>query len=770
MFRLLAATVLSLLWTAGFCADLTPQLDAVAENRRQGRISEGLQILRHLRQSDPALYQLNNLSYLEAVLLAEDGKEQEASSLLTRIPPGSFPLPDRLLLHLIDNTSAEEFEGRAPHLEKFLADYRNHPQWYPVAFDYAALLLKAGRGAEALTWYEKLADMPGTRKRTARLRLAGLLAGRQGQPASTAAPPTSAAKITRAKAQLKEILKEKADDSVAGEAALILHEIDKTRPLPEKDLAAMAVALIQAKRPVLARTYLRRVIEGYPGSRERDHYHYLLARCTELESPSRASAAYEAVYERFPSRRWGIYSLYRVGSIHLRSRRYPDAAAAFRKIVRSHQDSPHFAAAVIDLSEALVYQGDRMAAETVLEESLAAKAGRSDQARFNYHLARVRIEQAKWPEALESLNQIKSLSTEQLPSGVTEEEVAYWRGVCLEKTGAETEAADAHRRAANGQRSYFSYLSAARVPDASPPPLNEGTRSFNGAVILARPLFSAPEEKQAYRKSRELLRIEELLFLRLFDEAYREMRLLKPETVGLSREDYLFHLANWAVQGGLNWESMNTAEQLHRLVSTRDTRNMFSTQLIDLLYPRHYRETIERFAQRYSVDPFLVLAIIRQESGFVAKARSSASARGLLQLMPATGRELARRAGLRYSIDRLYDPAVSIQLGCMYLKEMIDRYDGQTERALAAYNGGPGNADRWNRKVSGQVSDQDPAIFVSNIGFRETKQYVLKVIGNYHIYRALLGKTETLSTKITNGREKEGIEGQRGKEKSRAPL
>jgi len=738
MFRLLAATVLSLLWTAGFCADLTQQLDAVAENRRQGRISEGLQILGQLRQSDPTLYKLNNLSYLEAVLLAEDGKEEEANSLLTQMLQGSFPLPDRLLIHLIENTAEEEIQTRAPHYEKFLADHREHPQWYPAAFDYAALLAKAERRADALTWYERLADRPGTRKRTARLRLAGLLAGSQAQPASTTAPRTSAAEISRAKALLKDLLEEKADDSVAGEAALILHDIDQTRPLPEKDLAAMAVALIQANRPRLARDYLRRVIEGYPRSREQDYYHYLRARCTELESPSQGPAAYNAVYDRFPSRRWGMYSLYRVGSIHLRARRYPEAAAAFRRIVQGHQDSPHFAAAVIDLSEALVYHGDRAAAESVLAESLGAKAGRSDKARFSYHLARVRIEQANWPKALESLNDIRSIPTEQLPSGVTEEEVAYWRGVCLEKTGAGAEAVEAYRGAVNGQRSYFSYLSATHVPDASPPPLTEATRSFNGALILARPLFTAEEQKHAYRKSSELLRIEELLFLRLFDEAYREMRLLKPDNVGLSREDYLFHLANWAVQGGLNWESMNTAEQLHRLVSTRDTRNVFSTQLIDLLYPRHYWETIERFAQRYSVDPFLVLAIIRQESGFVAKARSSASARGLLQLMPATGRELARRAGLRYNIDRLYDPAVSIQLGCMYLKEMLDRYDGQTERALAAYNGGPGNADRWSRKLSGQISGQDSAVFVSNIGFRETKHYVLKVIGNYHIYRALL--------------------------------
>lgn len=755
MSRLVAVTIACIFWSVGFCSDLSQQLDRIAESRRQGRTSEALQMLRELRRSAPQLYLLNNVDYLEAVLLAEDGKKAEANALLVLMLESGFPLPDRLLLHLIENASEDQFERQAPHYEAFLANYENHSQWYPVAFDYAALLSKAKRDAEALKWYEKLAGMSGAQKRLARLRVAETLLRTAGIGVGAGTPSLPAqakqARVTRARDLLKELLRANAEDSTAGEAALILHQIDHTRPLPEKDLAAMALALIEAKRPILARTYLQRVIRGYPRSREQGHYHYLRARCTELESASRAVPLYAEVYGRFPSNRWGVYSLYRVGSIHLRGRRYSEAAAAFRKIASDHPGSPYFGAAVIDLSEALVYQGDRAGAELVLEESLSAKAGQADRARFHYHLARVRLEQQKWPEALDSLTAIRHLTTEQLPSGVTEEEVAYWRGVCLERSGTEAGALEEYRRAANGQRIYFAYLSAARASDAPQPLVAEATRVFNNALVLARPLFEDEAQRKQYRKSSEILRIEELLFLRLFDEAYREMRLLKPEAVGLSREDYLFHLAHWAVQGGLNWESMSTAEQLHRLVSRRETRHQFSAQLIDLLYPRHYWEMIESFARRYSVDPILILAMIRQESGFFSKARSSASARGLLQIMPATGRELARRAGLRLnSVDRLYEPAVSIQLGCMYLKEMIGRYDGRTEKALAAYNGGPGNVDRWSRKVSGE----DPVVFVSNIGFRETKHYVLRVIGNYHVYRTLMDETKSLSTKEGHDQQK----------------
>ncbi len=188
MLRLLAGVVLSVFFTVGFCSDLSQELDRVADSRRQGRFSEGLQVLRQLRESDPAGYRLNNLGYLEAVLLSEDGKEDQANSVLSDMLQGPFPLPDRLLLHLIQNTSDAELEQRTPYYEAFLANHTNNPQWYSVAFDYADLLVGAKRNAQALEWYERLAQIPGVRKRSARLRLAQiLLGGTDSQP--SAVPP-----------------------------------------------------------------------------------------------------------------------------------------------------------------------------------------------------------------------------------------------------------------------------------------------------------------------------------------------------------------------------------------------------------------------------------------------------------------------------------------------------------------------------------------------------------------------------------------------------
>ncbi|HZP43010.1 MAG TPA: transglycosylase SLT domain-containing protein [Candidatus Binatia bacterium] len=151
--------------------------------------------------------------------------------------------------------------------------------------------------------------------------------------------------------------------------------------------------------------------------------------------------------------------------------------------------------------------------------------------------------------------------------------------------------------------------------------------------------------------------------------------------------------------------------------------------LRDYLYPLGYWGVVQRAARVHAVDPLLVLAVIRQESLFEPAAVSSAGAQGLMQLMPATARRLARTPGR----PALTDPAVNIDLGVELLARLITSYDGSVAKALAAYNGGEDAVAKWERRYAGRAPDE----FVELISYRETRDYVKAVLRNYRVYRQL---------------------------------
>jgi soluble lytic murein transglycosylase len=165
------------------------------------------------------------------------------------------------------------------------------------------------------------------------------------------------------------------------------------------------------------------------------------------------------------------------------------------------------------------------------------------------------------------------------------------------------------------------------------------------------------------------------------------------------------------------------------------------SQIWELLYPIRHWEPITQAAARSGLDPNLVLGIIRQESALHERARSSADARGLMQILPSTGRKLARQAGVpKYSTSKLYQAETNISLGVHYLASLLRQYDGKTELALAAYNAGDYRVDRWMR----EFGYEDMAAFVELIPFSETRAYVKQVLTSQAHY-----KLRTVSASVT---------------------
>jgi soluble lytic murein transglycosylase len=178
-------------------------------------------------------------------------------------------------------------------------------------------------------------------------------------------------------------------------------------------------------------------------------------------------------------------------------------------------------------------------------------------------------------------------------------------------------------------------------------------------------------------------------------------------------------------------------------IMKRATPNYFAVDIPDLprpyweaLFPKAYWSDLRKYSVLNGLDPYLVASLIRQESEFNALALSRANAVGLMQLLPKTGKNVAKQVKLKgYSAPQLYTPAVNLELGTRYFKEMVDKYNGQFEYALAAYNAGSDRVGDW----LGQGHYRDPQEFVESIPFTETREYVQAILRNANVYRQLYG-------------------------------
>ncbi len=163
-------------------------------------------------------------------------------------------------------------------------------------------------------------------------------------------------------------------------------------------------------------------------------------------------------------------------------------------------------------------------------------------------------------------------------------------------------------------------------------------------------------------------------------------------------------------------------------------RGRWSANVLRAIYPLAYREIITAEARSRDLDPYLVAAIARQESAFTPDVTSYAGARGLLQLMPETGRWWANRLGVRdYSDELLYHPEINVHLGVAYFADLQRRYRG-LQLSLVAYNAGPTRARRWRQRPEYGI---DAELFAERIPFSETRRYVRNVQSHIQIYRQL---------------------------------
>lgn len=158
--------------------------------------------------------------------------------------------------------------------------------------------------------------------------------------------------------------------------------------------------------------------------------------------------------------------------------------------------------------------------------------------------------------------------------------------------------------------------------------------------------------------------------------------------------------------------------------------------ILKKLYKLDYSEYVYKYAEENDIDPYLIFSIIKAESNFNRNIESSSGAIGLMQLMESTAVEKANEIGEEVVVkEALFNPEINIKIGTSYYAYLIKHYKGNEHLALAAYNAGMGNVDKWIEEETIKEDGSD----LENIPYKETNNYVRKILRNYKIYKELYG-------------------------------
>jgi soluble lytic murein transglycosylase len=322
--------------------------------------------------------------------------------------------------------------------------------------------------------------------------------------------------------------------------------------------------------------------------------------------------------------------------------------------------------------------------------------------------ARTSLRQENWENLLRDIGR---MSAEER----TSEEWIYWHNIALRRQGPSL-AADAALIELAGERSYYGFLAADELQ------LDYELSDVEYRVDEA--FIDALEQRPEMIRARELFKVG--LDSRGRSEWDRAVAMLAPEEK--------IQAAKLAERWG--WHS--------RAIATVASVGHYDD--LTLRYPLPYHKTFEQYAASASIPSQWAYGIARSESLFMSDVRSSAGAIGLMQLMPATGREVAASISLPYAgIDTLTNPQSNIRLGTSYLGQMAERYGGNRVLATAAYNAGPHRVDRW-LPPSGK---QDARIWIENIPFNETRKYVRRVLAAETIFHwRMTGEIRRLSDEL----------------------
>jgi soluble lytic murein transglycosylase-like protein/TolA-binding protein len=581
-------------------------------------------------------------------------------------------------------------------------------------------------------------------------------------------------------------------DDYALEAVRQLDSLDKNSPSTSEADHLLRASVYQFNRDFAgARVHYQAVIDRFPQSGTVPNAIFQIARglynegkydetLTQLQKVlSRLSDTIGPVTPSTTERdTWGL-----LASTYARLKRTDDAVNAYKTLIQRFPDRPNPERANLNIIDLYHETGGYAEALAWVQQTRKLFKNNIGDALALFAQLRIHMAQSSWAAVIRDADELlkfSDLGGVRVPGGTSTAEINFLRGYALEQLGRTQEAISPYMSVQDGRNEYYGTRATQRLLSLAKPEIVSGILTIFGhnmrisrdpdqvriaATILLRvtsdpqrrtealkylkdaynalPAYRLPEFKRVSLLSSQQsenntdnhsVLADSLLLLGLYDEALPEIVTVRTQNKASSSPDEDYTIALLSLRAGMPNRAVRFAEQVWKLMPADYVIEAAPRELVELLYPAPFRESLLKHASSRNVDPRFVLSIARQESRFQADAKSIAAARGMMQFIASTANETATQLNLNnFNQDDLYNADTAILFGSQYLANLFKQFPNQPQAVAGSYNGGADNLARWIARSRANEADR----YVPEIGFSQTKDYVYKVMANYWTYQKL---------------------------------
>lgn len=766
---------------------------SAADERRYADAISGLDTL---EQKHPEIFRANEYDYMKARLQEKAGSASSAAGGYLAVVKRNSPLKPYALFHLasiakasgnlvLERTYLDEIVAFFPDsLVVDAARNRRARSWFESG-NYE----QAARAFESLT---KGGRAPGTKGDDQITRENKLMLGRSlllsGNPG--AARDTFSGLINGLSNPAQP-------DDFALAAVAALDKLDVEAGSVETAVPKLAdyehlrrASIYQFNRDFAdARPHYAAIIDNHPTSGIVPDAVFQTGRgYVQERNFSESIKWFERVIEQFPDHPAAKDALLQLGNAYSRVGKHREAVKRYQDFINKFPADERLDRAYLNIIDVLRDEGEEVEAHKRSEKVQDIFHGKPPEALALFAETRIDIARSDWNAALAGLDKLLTLPDlggPNTPGGTSKTEATFLRGFVLEQKRAFADAIDAYLSVPDGRGEYYGWRATERLralavgqetkalvearlgalkaaegrdADANRRNLQSAIRLTADAGERAKQLESLrkiyalvpaykkipefkliplgrPEPRKTIRTAADAdphaALADDLAFLGLFDEAAPELEADQKGAVPPA-SDLAYTLAVANRRGDRAFKSVVFAESVWRQVPADYQVELIPREAVELLFPTPYVGAFLTHTTSMKVDPRFLLSIVRQESRYRPDVKSYAAARGMMQFISNTSNKIAAELGRAdFEQDELYDPATAILFGSRYVSDLFELFPNQPEAVAAAYNGGEDNVKRWVNRSRSDLADR----YVPEIAFAQSKDYVLKVMANYRMYR-----------------------------------